>query len=117
MEKTLLWLDDCRDPMQDDWLNFSPIGKNVMVIWVKNYDEFINYIKENGIPDAICFDHDLGENSLSGYECAKFLVQYCIENNLDICAYNIQSANPVGRDYIKSILDNWHNFYLQENSN
>ena len=43
--KKLLWLDDVRNPFENDWLNFSPIGKNVEVHWVKSYDEFIkNYV-------------------------------------------------------------------------
>lgn len=30
--KTLLWVDDARNPFEDDWLNFSPIGRNCLVI-------------------------------------------------------------------------------------
>lgn len=39
--KTLLWLDDVRDPFDEeiDWLVFSPIGKNVNIVWIKNYEE------------------------------------------------------------------------------
>lgn len=120
----LLWLDDCRDPMKDDWLNFSPIPKNDIseVIWVKSYQGFINWINQNGLSDGICFDHDLGftneyyiENNIespkpdkSGYDCAKWLVEYCIANNKQLPLYNIQSANSVGKanidSYLKSFL-------------
>lgn len=62
--KTLLWLDDVRDPFQNDWLNFSPIGKNVDVTWVTNYQEFIDWIMINGLPDAVCFDHDLNDGEI-----------------------------------------------------
>ena len=42
---TLLWLDDCRDPHTYNYLaRFSPIGTDVYVVWVKNYDEFENFI-------------------------------------------------------------------------
>lgn len=38
--KTLLWLDDVRNPSQNDWLNFSPIGKeninNLLINFNKN---------------------------------------------------------------------------------
>ena len=44
-----------------DWIAFSPIGRNVNIVWVKSYIEFINYIKKHGLPDAICFDHDLSD--------------------------------------------------------
>lgn len=37
MKKTLLWLDDRRNPFdtQVDWLIFSPIGRDVDVVWVQ----------------------------------------------------------------------------------
>lgn len=126
--KTLLWLDDCRDPLKDDWLNFSPIGKNVDVTWVKTYQEFVDNIMIYGLPDAICFDHDLGsdvenlgysigltkqqarglkQRTLTGYDCAVWLIDYCISNDLRLPRYNIQSANPVGKKNIQCLLDNY----------
>lgn len=128
-EKILLWLDDCRNPFEDDWLKFSPISlDNSKVIWVKSYDEFVLYIKLQGLPDAICFDHDLSDEHYdksmynndgsyyrlydkfkekTGYDCAKFLIEYCMENKLKIPLYNIQSANPVGRKNIEQLLRNY----------
>ena len=125
--KTLLWLDDVRDPFQNDWLNFSPIGKLVDVIWVTTYQEFIDWIMTNGLPDAVCFDHDLNDlqafnssypemvediecNEKTGYDCAKWLVEYCIDNNKSLPKYAIQSANPVGKENINSLLMNFNKF-------
>ena len=125
--KTLLWIDDVRDPFQNDWLNFSPIGKLVDVIWVTTYQEFIDWIMTNGLPDAVCFDHDLNNlqafkssypeivediecNEKTGYDCAKWLVDYCINNNKSLPKYAIQSANPVGRENINSLLTNFNKF-------
>lgn len=118
-KRTLLWLDDCRDPFDTriDWLVFSPIGRDVDVVWVQNVDEFFAYIDEHGLPDAICFDHDLAEDSYderTGYDCAKYVVNYCMEHNLDIPAYNIQSSNPVGAENIRHIMDNYHRYFLKE---
>ena len=63
-KRTLLWLDDCRDPHTYNYLaRFSPIGTDVHVVWVKNYDEFENFILQHGLPNAVCFDHDLAEDS------------------------------------------------------
>jgi hypothetical protein len=60
--KTLLWLDDYRDPMQGQWLVFSPIADaEYEVHWVKSYDEFVDWITKNGLPTGICFDHDLSD--------------------------------------------------------
>lgn len=123
--KTLLWLDDARNPLKDNWLNFSPIGKNVEIIWVKTYQEFTDHIMTYGLPDAICFDYDLGsdienlgfaiglskekarklkQETLTGYDCAKWLIDYCVKTKNDLPEWNIQSANPVGKENIKNLL-------------
>jgi len=121
-KKILLWIDDLRDPFYGTWIEeYSPIGKeDITVIWVKNYTEFTNYINSEGMPDAICFDHDLGddimgfpEDEKTGYDCAKFLVDYCMDHDSDIPLFNIQSSNPAGALNIKSLLDNYHNFYTK----
>lgn len=134
----LLWLDDYRNPFDTeiDWMVFSPIGKNVSIKWVKNYDEFIKYISNNEMPDGICFDHDLGfisqtsyrkagkskresrrlsKEEKTGYDCAKWLVDYCINKNIDIPPYSIQSANPTGKENIQILLNNYKNFYIEKN--
>lgn len=107
MTKTLLWLDDARDPMENDWLNFSPIGKDVDVFWVTTYQEFVDWIMCNGLPDAICFDHDLGTHNGNGMECATWLVNYCLDTKNNLPKYAIQSANPVGKQNINSLLENF----------
>jgi hypothetical protein len=133
MTKQLLWLDDVRDPQKNDWLVFSPIGRNVDTHWVTSYTEFVDWIMIYGLPDGICFDHDLGmehtkwyfdnggHNSppdpsnadfvmKTGFDCAKFLVDYCMTHDLDIPPYGIQSANPVGKQNIDMYLKNYIKF-------
>ncbi|CAB4218894.1 hypothetical protein UFOVP1605_55 [uncultured Caudovirales phage] len=121
----LLWLDDIRNPFENDWLVFSPIEQPFECVWVKSYTDFVKWIKENGLPDAICFDHDLGmevaiearakgmskrksrqlkKEEKTGYDCAKWLVEFCLDNHLQIPKWNIQSANPVGKDNINGLL-------------
>lgn len=104
--KKLLWLDDFRNPK-------DYIQDNYNITWVKNYDEFCNYINTNGLPDIICFDHDLGQEK-SGYDCAKFVVSYCKAHNLDIPEFDIQSSNTVGKDNIRCLLNNWHRVFTGE---
>ena len=117
--KNLLWLDDYRNPFSNpEWLVFSPfrISSDVKVSWVKSYDEFISWINENGLPDGICFDHDLADysetnkNEKTGYDCAKFLVEYCLERKILLPLYNVQSANPTGKENIISLLKNYNKF-------
>lgn len=141
--KTLLWLDDIRDPKGylmdgNTWESgYSPIQSPFQTIWVKSYDEFIDWIKKNGLPNAICFDHDLGlevaikarnkgiskrksrelkNGEKTGYDCAKWLVDYCLDDDLQLPLYNIQSANPVGKENIKGLLENYKNFLKKNES-
>ena len=123
-KKTLIWLDDVRDPLTNDWLVFSPIGRDVNVVWVKSYYDFTIWIEKNGLPDAICFDHDLGEDvaierikkglskrqarilkkeSKSGMDCAKWLVNYCLDNDKPLPKYAVHSANPAGAENIEGL--------------
>jgi hypothetical protein len=119
MEK-VLWLDDLRDPGQGQfkiWLNLA-FGENLDVIWVKDYDEFVKYFKKNEMPYAISFDHDLSNeltdhpelNEKTGLDCAKWLIDYCMNNAVRLPKYFVHSANPVGRENIQSYLDNYLKF-------
>lgn len=133
--KTLLWLDDIRDPKGylldgNTWESgYSPIQSPFKTVWVKSYDEFVKWIKQNGLPDAICFDHDLGMDvsltarskgmskrksrelkggEKTGYDCAKWLIDYCLDRSeLSLPLYNIQSANPVGKENIDGCLKHY----------
>lgn len=136
MVKILLWLDDYRNPFkQPDWLVFSPIPQPFRTVWVKSYKEFVDYIQVFGIPDAICFDHDLAaehytanthealadyyknkDREMTGYDAAKWLCEYCESHNEKIPLYSSQSANPVGRENIKSYIENFKKFNSENSS-
>ncbi len=133
----LLWLDDIRNPFVADWrLQYAPEFEynddgDRETVWVKNYDDFVDWITENGLPHTIAFDHDLGDDvarervsngmskrqarikkreTMSGMECAKWLVDYCIDNDVDLPHWEIQSANPTGKENINGILNNYRKF-------
>lgn len=103
--KTLLWVDDARNPFEDDWLNFSPIGRNCLVIWAQSYQEAIDFLEKEW-PDTICLDHDLGEEK-DGYDIAKYIVNRCIDDGRKLPLFASQSANPVGRENILGLLKNY----------
>lgn len=112
--KVMLWLDDVRDPFTGDWvLQYDPdyfYEKDThKIAWVKTYDEYVKWIEAHGLPDKIQFDHDLGEGSRtkSGMDAAKWLVNYCIDKNVSLPDWDIQSANPVGAKNISSLLLNF----------
>jgi len=116
MLKKLLWLDDCRTP-DEDWVRmFSPIGINVDIHWVRNYNKFVAWIENHGLPDGICFDHDLGLDEKgeavgkTGHDCAKWLVDYCLDNDLKVPMFNSQSGNPAGRANILGLLNSFRKY-------
>ena len=98
-----LYLDDVRD-LPDDSFTL-----------VRSYEEAVLFVKDNGIPPFISFDHDLGCDEIgnilkNGYDFAKWLVDMDIENIHKFpnnFTFDIHSANPIGKNNIKSILNNY----------
>lgn len=130
----LLWLDDLRNPFLNDEGKVPTIYKHVE--WVLNYEQFVSWITKFGLPGAISFDHDLADEHYTpeiywtdyekskeyqekvemnyqektGLDCAKWLVDYCMDNNSDLPIFYSHSANPVGRDNILGLLNNYYKF-------
>ena len=124
MKKYNLFLDDIRIPYDVFKLTILPIYQHdADWVIVRSYDEFVDTLIERGIPDVISFDHDLSYDAYlpinqineilyenleekTGYDAAKWLVDYCVENDKDIPMYYVHSANPVGAENIKNYLEN-----------
>lgn len=124
----LLFLDDLRDPHMASTYTNNTIYVDHKWDVVRNFDEFTSYIKTNGLPDVVSFDHDLADEHYvpseywsdydlskeyqdsqsyrekTGDDCAKWMVDYCKLYNLDLPEWYIHSMNPVGADYIKKTL-------------
>jgi hypothetical protein len=89
-----IYLDDVRTPLDDSW------------IVVRNYDQFVEKVKELGLHniDLISLDHDLGPSAMreyfhnvhpnyqldynnitekTGMDCAKWLVQHFYDTTHD----------------------------------
>ena len=77
-------------------------------IGLRSFKEFVTYIEANGLPYFISFDHDLGLQE-SGYDCAKWLVAYCLDNEMELPDFVVHSQNPVGKQNIASLLSNFRN--------
>lgn len=127
---TILWLDDQRDPYK--YLKTKSASAtfarnkqfydnllkqyNANFVWVKNLYQFIDYIKKNGVPQFVSFDHDLnnrgGGEGLSdeqklrnnGVNCAKWLVNYCKETGRSLPKFYVHSANPKHGPEINRVL-------------
>ena len=119
-----LFLDDDpgRIPHKLTWIQLPPLEWTI----VRNYDDFVATIKRDGLPAIVSFDHDLGDSAYqefhrannsdktikyeniverTGYDAAKWLAQYCVDNNLPIPLYYIHTLNHMGFMNIHSILE------------
>jgi hypothetical protein len=105
--KSVLYLDDTRVP--------TIIG----ITRVKNYDEFVEYLTNNPVPELISFDHDLAfehyplsedrpgkdipydsYEEKTGLDCAKWV----IEHKIPIKHWHVHSFNVVGKMNIERAL-------------
>lgn len=104
-----LFLDDIRDVP----IVYPHLTNNDFVI-VRNYSDFVDYIKKNGRPKFISFDNDLGldesgEIALDGFAAAKWLVFESGLNLIDL-KFEVHSSNPVAKVQISSLLSNYIEF-------
>ena len=98
-----LYLDDVRDLPDESFL------------LARSYEEAVLFVKDNGIPPFISFDHDLGvdENEKllpTGFDFAKWLVEMDMDNIYKFpenFSFNVHSANPVGKANIEGYLNNY----------
>ena len=109
MDMKKLFLDDIREV---EWIYGTELAANFDVI--RSYDEFVDCIEKNGLPDFISFDNDLGldengEVAPDGYAAAKWLVY---KSGLDLSSlhFKVHSANPVAAEQIRSLLYNYIQF-------
>lgn len=128
--KTLLFLDDQRNPFLNLENKVPEPIHDWNLNWVRSYTEFCQWINFYGLPDAISFDHDLApehytpeffwdnyelskkyqdwkENTYqfkTGNDCAIWLKEYCVKNNFELPTIYVHSANPVGKDKIKQTI-------------
>lgn len=108
-----LFLDDIRTP---EMVYNKTVATDFVV--VRNYVDFLKYIKQNGLPDFISFDNDLGldeneEVAPDGYAAAKWLVY---ESGFDLreLRFKVHSANPVAADQIRGLLSNYIRFLKEK---
>lgn len=108
----VLWLDDVRDPFDPklDWVKkVTHLEETIQTTWAKNVAEFKKCVEQE-MPNIICFDHDLGDEE-SGMDAAKWLVEYCLNNDIEIPIVYSQSSNPVGRENILSYVRQARSIY------
>ena len=131
---TYLYLDDIREPHHSADYTHKRIYIEHTWQVVRSYNEFVAWVTENGLPDVVSFDHDIADSHYTppdlwddyeaskrwqesqvhsektGYDCALWLVDYCMNNQLALPRYLCHSQNPVGKDKILGLLTNFEKF-------
>jgi len=94
-----LFIDNIRKPKTSGWKI------------VRSYKTAINFFKKHECPSIISIDHDLGGDK-TGYDIVKWLCEYDMDTNYldDVMIVKIHSANPVGKQNIRSYLENYSRF-------
>ena len=97
--------------------------KNLDWVIVRNFGDFVKIVEERGLPYIISFDHDLKLDHYhyyrkytiytgwidytvlegTGFECAKWLIEYMLNNNLSENCPEIlvHTQNTIGAENIR----------------
>jgi hypothetical protein len=109
-----LILDDYRTIQMVYNVTGNPVYIDKNWIIVKSFDEFVYKITEDKLPINISFDHDISDfiiedgeiKERTGYDCIKWLVDYCMDNKLKLPNCLIHSSNTVGSVNIEKYIEN-----------
>lgn len=93
-----MFIDDERHPPKGDW------------VVVRSVRDAINVITDQGFPQFISFDHDLGYQKPTGMEFAHWLIKEDLNHGWMEkvgFAFDVHSMNPVGARNIRLLLLNY----------
>ena len=102
-----LFLDDIRQPYDSEW------------IVARNFSEFKDIIQNSTTIEEISFDHDLGQNEISGHDIAKWFVNHCMDHDQiskHLRRIIVHSDNPPGRENIAGFLESARSFGVFDGS-
>ncbi len=120
--------DDCdnaRNPSitveNPEWrtrMNLPPTPPDVGIPgeWVlaRDFDEAVRTMSAQGLPSFVSFDHDLGDGK-DGISVAHWMIESDMDGNRipEGFAFEVHSGNPVGRENIRRLLENYLSFRTQ----
>lgn len=94
-----LFIDDERYPPRDG-------GKWYVA---RSMDEVKFMVSQHGWPEFMSFDHDLGDDTESGMDIAKWIVEQDL-NGFELpheFEFYVHSQNPIGAENIRSLLSGY----------
>ena len=120
-----LMLDDIRSMSDVRKYTKLPDVPNEEWTIVRSYGEFVEVINKFGLPKFVSLDHDLGLSHYghglngddipydkytekTGYDAAKWLVEYCMNKGVKHPPYMVHSMNPVGKNNIISYVESYN---------
>ena len=120
-----LMLDDIRSMSDVRKYTKLPDVSNEHWVVVRSYNEFVDTINKLGLPTFVSFDHDIASSHYghglqgddipydsytekTGYDCAKWLVEYCMKKGVKHPPYQVHSMNPVGKQNIISYVESYN---------
>lgn len=90
-----LYLDDVRTPPDFSW------------VLARSVAEAMKLIRQHGLPVAISFDHDMGDQLPTGKDFLNTLVEQALDSHTMAALVQVRvvvhSANPVGRANIQGL--------------
>lgn len=127
--KFYLYLDDMRLP---DFTDFPSDHKETALVIARSGREFIEVVRQLGLPAFVSFDHDLhadhyprsakeqesghqidyandpryqGDAGMTGWHCAKWLIEFCKDARMALPPWRVHSMNVPGGANIRRILN------------
>lgn len=115
----LILLDDERNQSDVTWIDYSRYT-GYFLVTVRSTREARDFVVKN-ITDftntVFSLDHDLqefdGTEEYTGYTFVKWLVDYLIENEIDLQQLDViaHTKNPIGKQNIEQYVKNAKEFY------
>lgn len=119
-----LFLDDVRGPADAKWVK---LPNDERWIIARSYGEFVDVIEQRGLPEFVSFDHDLTEHHYkaslleneklsasvdygpekTGFDAAKWLVNYCRSKGLKFPNYAVHSLNQAAGERIQAYISEY----------
>jgi len=81
-----------------------PVGDNFVT--VRSSLEAIEFVKKNGVPTFISFDHDLGGEDTS-MVFINWLIEHMLDNKCKAFDFYVHSQNPIGKKNIEGKLNSF----------
>jgi hypothetical protein len=107
-----LFIDDERNPIHVKWGSWQDQALYRDDEWIiaRNWNEVLELVVSLGFPNMISFDHDLGDDEITGYEIAQKLANMVMDGTAELPAgfeFRVHSKNPVGGENIRRYMENF----------